>query len=769
MSRLTASAGLLVAVVLVQLAPGAHAQRAPADAAPITLRGVVVDAADGTPVPRMRLDVIMGGKRTAGTLTADDGTFSVSVTAPDRISIAPFASLSLRTFKAGYASMTATYGPAQVRAPDGVRLAVPRAGTITGRLTTSSSVLPSIIVARRAGDGTTRTETGFSAPPGQLLLTAIPDEDGYFRIGGLAPGRYTVESPIVIREAGGVRSAAVVGPMRMTSAVVDVSSGAEVAVELAHEAVLDGTLPAIAPAPRVGGQTMRGRVTSADGLPLGNATVVAQMNGRTWDAATDALGQFAIDGLLPGSYTVSASRPGYSRGEHGQRGVSLPGRPVIVETGRDVDNVSIALLRQGVVTGMVLDEHNEPLPDVSIRLSRVRPSGAGPVVVESGSGGQTTDDRGMFRLANVRPGDYLLSATFPSEIMTGAGGRTAYVAAFYPDTTDAAAALPLRLQAGDIVSGVILTIRRVPVTRVSGVAQDSRGRPLSGTVRLTHRRIDTLTAPPMVVEPDSRGAFTFAEVPPGDYVVRASTTSGPNGPEAGERALTIVDSDPEPVAIRTAPSSTVSGHFVLDAPTGDRIWGYSIRTVSSTTAAGSGGGMTNLGSPTGNGEPFTINALSGPTRLVIATDDKDWYLRSISINGVDATDVPFDFGVEGRQYTDAEVVFSRFGASVTGQATNDRAMPVSDYAVYVFPTDRDKWFAGSRWVKLVRSSNDGSFRVPALPPGEYWLAAVDRVDAAADSRDWIDVDLFDTLAARATRTTLAEGQSQTMTLRLVRR
>ena len=54
----------------------------------------------------------------------------------------------------------------------------------------------------------------------------------------------------------------------------------------------------------------------------------------------------------------------------------------------------------------------------------------------------------------------------------------------------------------------------------------------------------------------------------------------------------------------------------------------------------------------------------------------------------------------------------------------------------------------------------------ALPPGDYLVAAVDRLDETAD---WQDPDFLQEIASGATRVTLGERQAQTTTLRIVRR
>jgi hypothetical protein len=767
MRHLTVVAVIAAAFVLsTARRPGAQDVTANPSARPVTFRGVVVDAANGAGLPRARLDVLVGGKRTAGTFTQDDGTFAVDITAPGRLSIASFAPLTVRTYKTGYATIAVTFTPDQVRAREGVRVAIPRAGVISGRLVSPSTVLP-MVFARRGGSPL--EGSAFTTPQNQIMVSALPDEDGNFRLGGLSPGRYIVEAPFVVTDvSGGVVSASSTSGPRMASVSVDVRAGVETSgVDLVYERTLNE--PPATPAGPAGGSLIRGRVVALDGVPLGNATVSARAAGRSWNGATDASGQFTLSGLPPGSFAISAVRRGYIRAEHGQRGADLPGLPIVVEKGKNVDNVVITLSRGALVSGIVVDDHNEPLPDVAVQLSRVRQSTTGFTIVEGSAAGRPTDDRGMFALSDVRPGDYLLTATLPAEVTTEASAtRTAFVPAFYPDTPDAGGAIPLRLQAGDVMSSVLLTLRRLPVVRVSGVAQTSQGTAFTGTLRLSHRHVAGFVLPPRVIQADTRGAFAFTEVPPGDYVLRAAVSSGPSGPEVAERGLTIVDSDPEPLSLRTMPTSSLSGHFVLDAPPGELLWGYSIRTLTAE-AVTSGGGMTSLGSPTPNGESFRVTSLSGPTRIVVSTDDDGWYVRSIAIDGIDVTDVPFDFGFDGRQYTDAEVVFSQFGGSIDGRAIDDRASPVSDYAVYVFATDRDKWFSGSRWLKLVRSTGEGTFRVPSLPPGEYWLAAVDRVDTVADSRDWVDTSLLASLATRATRVAVGERQEQTFTLRVIRR
>jgi len=109
------------------------------------------------------------------------------------------------------------------------------------------------------------------------------------------------------------------------------------------------------------------------------------------------------------------------------------------------------------------------------------------------------------------------------------------------------------------------------------------------------------------------------------------------------------------------------------------------------------------------------------------------------------------------------------GAAVTGHVTDARAMPISNYSVVVFPTDRSKWVANSRLVRLARPAQDGSFEVNGLPPGEYWLAAVDTIDGNEGSGGWQKPEVLEQLSFRAHRVTLAERERYMTILRLIRR
>jgi protocatechuate 3,4-dioxygenase beta subunit len=740
----------------------------------LTLRGIVVDSSSGGALPRARITV-MPGRATGATVVAGaDGTFSVGVPAG--------TPLSLRIVKAGYASMTLPVSPQQIAGTEPLRIDVPRGAVIAGRAVDASGEPAQRVVIRRLPSGNTTWSP--AGPDGAVwnVVSMPPDDRGEFRVGGLVAGRYVIDAypegtGMTINRLGEVQIVA--SPSQPASATVDVQAGSEATVDVTLERRPAGSLPAD-PVSDLPGRTIRGTVTSTAGAPVANATVTAggPMSGR--NASTDEFGRFTLRGISPGRVMVRAFKRGYVSSEPGERGGALPVQPVIVEPDRDRDNLSIVLPRSGVIGGTVIDEQGEPIEDTGVQLIRVRrqPTGALVATREPGFMAQRSDDRGQFRLSGIVPGDYVVMASLPMETVDPSPAvRTAYLPAYYPDTSDFANASPIRIADGENIAGLILTMRRVPVARVSGVARTSQGLPVAGTVRLMSRHAASLGPDTRVVSPGPDGAFTFADVPPGDYLLRTMVESGPSGPEFAMSAVTVVDRDPEPLAIRTSRGSTLNGTIVLEGSAGAVLWGYSAGSAALDSVS-SRGSATSVSSVVSSGESFTLSGLAGPTRLRVWSDDRNWYVKSILIDGFDVTDAPFDLGSDARLYSGVDVTFAR-AATITGRVTDERAAPVRDYAVYVFTTDRDKWFEGSRWVKLARASADGTFTASSLPPGDYWVAAIDRVDTstprfsdgslAPAAADWVDAELLTQLASRATRTTLGEGQPQTVTLRLVPR
>jgi hypothetical protein len=117
-------------------------------------------------------------------------------------------------------------------------------------------------------------------------------------------------------------------------------------------------------------------------------------------ARTNRFGLFEFAGLPPGAYLVRASRVAFETAQFGQKRWNSSGTPlVLAET--DAPFLTIRLPRFGSITGTVVDENEVGLPEFAVAaFLNTRP----PQLLAQA----TSDDRGMFRIYGLPPGNYLV-------------------------------------------------------------------------------------------------------------------------------------------------------------------------------------------------------------------------------------------------------------------------------------------------------------------------------------------------------------------------
>lgn len=144
-------------------------------------------------------------------------------------------------------------------------------------------------------------------------------------------------------------------------------------------------------------------VEKQSGKPLARALVVVQplagSNGATASVRTKPNGSFEFQGLPAGWYVVSASKTGFARVEYGQKSWFSAGTPVALAESGEID-LRLAVPHFGAIGGRVTDENNVGVPDCTVFVYRnTRP----PEL----AGQAVTDDRGVYRVFGLAPGDYL--------------------------------------------------------------------------------------------------------------------------------------------------------------------------------------------------------------------------------------------------------------------------------------------------------------------------------------------------------------------------
>src|SRR5205823_8817706 len=122
-------------------------------------------------------------------------------------------------------------------------------------------------------------------------------------------------------------------------------------------------------------------------------------------------GVYEFVSVPDGAYSVDANRTGYVGLEFRQRRAFERGERIWVENGRTIDHVDIALPRDSIVAGRILDESGDPIEGATVRALQTRYRSGRRRLIETASvRAARTDDRGRYRLYGLTAGTFLVSA-----------------------------------------------------------------------------------------------------------------------------------------------------------------------------------------------------------------------------------------------------------------------------------------------------------------------------------------------------------------------
>src|SRR6266404_1768785 len=224
--------------------------------------------------------------------------------------------------------------------------------------------------------------------------------------------------------------------------------------------------------------SLRGEVVDAlSGRPL--TDVELALSTARWESAAepvvpDSHGRFVFRGLASGQYVLSAARPDFGTIFFGE--LPDPGTIQTIEiTSSDEEKrIVFRIVPRSTITGVITDEFGDPMVRANVTLLRPVWNDGGIVLEQLHQSG--SDDRGKFRINNLRHGAYILCATANSgsavapssaQIDFASPRETRYYTrSCYPDSRGVGRST-LRIKPGEIVA-VSLTIGSTSAIRVSG-------------------------------------------------------------------------------------------------------------------------------------------------------------------------------------------------------------------------------------------------------------------------------------------------------------
>ncbi|HEY3440660.1 MAG TPA: carboxypeptidase-like regulatory domain-containing protein [Paludibaculum sp.] len=471
---------------------------------------------------------------------------------------------------------------------------------------------------------------------------------------------------------------------------------------------------------------------------------------------SDSNGQFRIPELEPGVYRVRLRKEGFSP--------TLPSGSIILpklEPGQELADLKFTMAPQSVLAGRVLDDNGDPVANANVMLFRASAI-RGRRTFGFGGGFANTDDRGLFHMAGIDPGRYVLAAdeidardiVFPA----GGGALTAYVTTYYPGVSDDSQAQVIEVQRGTVETGLEIRMRREPVFSVRGHALDSNGQPLP-RFTVNARRSGAgqgmyLGGPPALF---TNGEFALPGLRSGAWILTAFVINGTNTSSSAE--IQVGSGPVEGIVLRPVPTQLIAGNAVLEGA-GNIASDWTRIGISMAAADLQSGARVPATDPSGQFS-MSFHGTGKAYLNVVGTPAPGTYLARVLLGADDVTGKELNVTAGG--LPPLKLVFRPGAATLKGRAESaDINVLAGRPAISLWPAD-----PAQRDARATISGTfqpDGTFTITDIRPGEY-LA---YVGLGFEPGPYVQAEPPEDLEALSTRVRLEPGATQTIVVKLPR-
>jgi hypothetical protein len=464
--------------------------------------------------------------------------------------------------------------------------------------------------------------------------------------------------------------------------------------------------------------------------------------------STDSEGNYKITGIPTGNYQVSPMAPAYvvidllpPRGR---------GRNLLLSDGEDVQDVDFSLERGGVITGRVTYVGGRPVVEERLTLVPVDQNkqtlqNYGPVM----SNGAQTDDRGVYRIYGLAPGQYKISVGRDDEnyYPSSGPGRVAYKRTFYPDADNLADAKVIDVTEGSESTNIDIAIgQTLPGLVASGKVVDGEtGRPVPG-LRLGLRPVNNdyggINAS---VSSNSQGEFSLENVTPGKYAILILPVPGVES-RADPVTLEVVDQNVTGLLVKTFNGLSISGTVVVDGKKDNslsaKLSEFRLYAYVRTEGVNSGFGHS---SPISADGTFRIGGLSpGTANLTLGSQDGrppvNFAILRVELDGV-VLPRGVELGADEQQVTGVKVVLKYGTGSIRGAVKLENGPLPSGSRLQV-------------WIRKVGDTSSNSRPYTPDLRGRFLIEGIDAGDYELN----VQVDVPGREPPRATQTiTITDG------------
>lgn len=485
--------------------------------------------------------------------------------------------------------------------------------------------------------------------------------------------------------------------------------------------------------------------------------------------AANIRGEFRFSEVDAGSYFVVAEAPGvlfprsaYAVNEFGIGTDTEFKQTQVSVDGKNSVRCEVRVVRAGTIRGTITYADKEPVLDGRIVLFRRKDGIVTPFFAEANT---TTNDRGMYRIDGLPDGEYFLAvaAGRTTASISRTSIETGLPTSYYPGVSSITEAKAIQIQSGSEIAGIDITLVDDPLRQISGVVKWRQNGTVPEKAALVLRRKDepkvdlslvtvyesmareaeegglivrdaglVFRSFPPFTEADKKGEWSFADVPPGTYVITAfahrkpekvQTVDGKIVDDAGsdvDEKRTVVEQ------VEVTVEDEDRNDVTIELPNGNRILGMVTVDGSEEVKAAimvdqKGGNEILINVPRYNNPDGTFILEGIPTGEVILDADvsgfRDSYLKSITLGGQDLMRDPLVV-TEGAEVTGVRIDIGKGMAVLTGRVQfKEDDSAVAGGGVLLVKADSKLWHLRSS-RRFAMTDAAGEFTV-SCAPGEY--------------------------------------------------
>lgn len=434
-------------------------------------------------------------------------------------------------------------------------------------------------------------------------------------------------------------------------------------------------------------------------------------------------GTFVFIDLPAGSFGISVWRNGFVEvsPHDDDRGQFVTLRP-----GQRVDSLTLRLRPTGVIAGQVSDEDREAVQGLEV-MARIkfRPGGRKQV---SRFGRTVTDDLGNFRMPNLPPGSYYVSAGALIQhpmgargLKQGPTGGMQYRNTFYPGTPAMDEAQIVKVGPEAATNEVRFTVPTERNYAITGKVISAEARAVLKDAEVSCERVDAAgyTFGPIGdnVQLEQDHSFKCSSLGPGDYTLKVKTvdTAGVEH-ELGFASVRVVDSNVN-ADIEIGHAAEVRGNVEMPAglsAAGIRItletfWsGFHLLHRAPGIDADGRFVITNI--PPGE-FTFAVSDAQGEESVYVKRaicGERDYASHELTL--AVATSL------------DCDVTLASDTGTIQGKVT-DGEKPARGLVVALIPESKELRRI-PRYTLTARTDVGGQYKIAGVIPGEYLLFAV---------------------------------------------